>query len=114
MTSNWKAWVNPLTVFTFTAVAFTGVLMFFEVEAGPIKGIHEWMGVAFAIAGGTHLVLHWRVFWAKFKQRETILSLVGVALLCVLLLFASAGGPGEGPEHHGRHGRPPLEESGRN
>lgn len=103
-----RSWSSPLTGITFALVALTGVAMFFHLELPGIKGIHEWIGLAFAAVGVIHVALNWRCFIAYFKQRQTIALLLIVLLASLGLALMSLGGPherhGEGPGY--RHGNP--------
>ncbi len=98
--SKWRAWITPITVWTFIVVAITGIMMLFELRLPYIKGFHEWIGLAFAIAGLFHLITHWRTFCSYFTRRETMLALAGVVVLMLLLSFI--GGDEKGP--HGPNG----------
>jgi hypothetical protein len=104
-----KPWVSALTGFTFAVVAFTGVLMLLDVRLPFMKGLHEWIGLAFAIAGLFHVTLNWRMFCVYLKRREALVSLCAVVLLCLVLLFVGGRGPEEGM-HGGGHGRPQFTE----
>jgi hypothetical protein len=100
-----RTWLSPATAITFAAVAATGILMLVEVESAPIKGIHQWIGLAFAIAGLFHLILNWRAFIRYFRSWTAVASLVAGVALCVALGLTSTG-----EEHHGRgHGGPPAQ-----
>ena len=99
-----RTWLSPITAVTFAAVAVTGVLMFFEVRSRMLHGLHEWVGVAFAVAGLLHLILNWRVFVAYFRRPVAVASVVvGVALCVVVAMFAALGEErehGHGPPSH--------------
>lgn len=97
-----KSWTSPLTGLTFAVVAVTGVAMLFELHLPAIRGLHEWVGLAFAIAGTIHLVLHWRTFIAYFRQAQALAILAIVLVACLALALASLGQP----QQHG-FGPPP-------
>ena len=91
--------MSPVTAIAFTAVAITGVMMLCGVHR-YVKPLHEWMGLAMAIAGCIHLVLNWRALLSYFDRRSAQVAAGLTVLLCLLLLIAgSHGGPGDG--HHG-------------
>lgn len=100
-----RSWISPVTAVAFVGVAVTGVLMLCEVR-GPIKPLHEWMGLVLAIAGCIHLIINWRPLMKYFDKRSARIA-AGVALALSALLLAAGmhGGPPEGEGHHGRdHG----------
>lgn len=95
-----KPVLSPFLLTVFAAVAVTGVLLFFHIKNGPIVVIHEWLGMAFVIAGVLHIVLNFRQFLSYCKLAR---AWIGIVLALVLVgLFALAG-----LNHHGGpHGRP--------
>lgn len=99
-----KTVISPFLLVVFAASAITGVLMFFHIKNGPIVVVHEWLGMAFALAGVLHLVLNFRQLTAYFKTRQSWVALG--AALALVALFVAAGwhGEGEGPRGH----RPPA------
>lgn len=92
-----KSWVSPLTGFSFAIVSVTGMLMLFEVRLPGMKGIHEWVGLLFVIAGAIHLAFNWRAFVAYLRQRKALVVLALVLLFSVGMLAME--GKDEG--HHG-------------
>lgn len=97
--------ISPLVAVSFLAVATTGIMMMLHVRFGSIKAVHEWMGVAMAVAALLHLFINWRVFMALYRHLLAVVAtLAGLLLLGALLLLVPAdkrGGPGD------RHDGPP-------
>ncbi|MBX7259369.1 MAG: DUF4405 domain-containing protein [Candidatus Hydrogenedentes bacterium] len=90
-----KSWVSPLTAFSFVAVGATGTLLLFGVHLPAIKGIHEWLGLLFVIAGLVHVILNWRTLLSYLTAPSALAALAVVVVLGILLSAI----PGEGPEH---------------
>jgi hypothetical protein len=104
----WKPWVSSLTGFTFSIVAFSGVLMLLHVHLPYMKSFHEWVGLLFTCTAVIHLVIHWRSLMEYLKRRAGMVSLVIVVLLCATLM-ALGGGEGERGMHGPQDGRPGVE-----
>lgn len=75
-------WAPPLVIATFLAAGVTGILMFFHLDVGVNKLLHEWIGPAMIAGVGAHVVLNWRPFTADFRRPlpRLVISL-GVFLL---------------------------------
>ncbi len=100
-----RNWLSPLTGLAFGVVSVTGLALLFDLHIGPLKVLHEWMGVLLAFAGILHVAVNWRVFTTYFKHRIAYVMLViGVVLSIGLMLAGNHEGP-EGPGGH--HGPPP-------
>lgn len=99
--SNKKIWLSPVVTISFLAVAVTGILLLVHVKNGPIKVLHEWMGLVFAIAGITHLAFNWGILKAYFKHRGAFLATIIALLLTVLLIIAGLNA--KNPHARGPH-----------
>lgn len=97
MTVSLRAWATPLVVGAFLLMAVTGVLMFFHVNTGLAKGMHEWAGLVMVTGGIAHLWLNWRAFTTYLKRPvgAAIMGLGAVALGVSFLSLGGVGGPGE-------------------
>lgn len=51
-------WATPVTMGAFVLLAVTGVLMFFHLDSGINKEVHEWLGWALVVGGLLHAVVH--------------------------------------------------------
>ena len=89
-----KSWVSPLTAFSFIAVAGTGTLMLLGVHLPAIKGIHEWIGLLFLLAGVLHVVLNWRTLLGHLSSPTALAALALVVALGLALSFVGGSGPG--------------------
>ncbi|MFT7594839.1 MAG: hypothetical protein ACI8R4_002163 [Paracoccaceae bacterium] len=71
-------------------MAVTGILMFFHLDSGLNKVVHEWASWAMVAA---HLAVNYRAFIGYFK-RPMAIGVVGVFALVLGLSFIPAGGGG--------------------
>lgn len=84
-----RKWVTPLTMGAFLLTAATGLGLFFEVEGGFVKPIHEWFSLTLVLGGALHVFDHWKGIrnhlsspWGK------AFVAAGVAMLVVAVLPA--------------------------
>ncbi|MEW8208101.1 MAG: DUF4405 domain-containing protein, partial [Candidatus Thiodiazotropha taylori] len=93
---NTRKWSTPLIIGSGLVVAISGVLMFFGLH-NPIQLAHEWVGMAFALAIGLHVLNHWGGFKKYFSQ-PVALGLVGsVALISSAFMAFSLTDAGASP-----------------
>ena len=91
MSTSMKSWATPLATATFVILAVTGTLMFFKVEAGFIKPVHEWLSWAMTAGVVLHIIANWKSFTGYFS-RKPALAIIGTGLVVALLaVFAPAG-----------------------
>ena len=98
-----RSWVSPITALAFVVVAGTGLLMLLHVRLPGIKGLHEWMGVAFAVAGLLHVVLNWRPLLACLRRRSAAVALGAALVLCVAALLVPEDRDRSGGDRHRGH-----------
>ena len=91
-----RSWATPLVVGSFLLMGASGVAMFFHVETGLMKVLHEWAGWILLVGAGAHLWLNWRAFATYFKRPMAMgIMAVGAVLLGLSALpLAPEGGPG--------------------
>lgn len=91
-----RAWATPLTIGAFVLSATTGVLMFFHVEQGLQKELHEWLGWALVVGVATHLWVNRNAFVKHLRQRSAQV-LIGLFVGLTLVSFAPLGEEEGGP-----------------
>jgi hypothetical protein len=93
---NTRKWSTPIVIGSGIFVTISGVLMFFGVH-NPIQLAHEWVGMAFAVGIGLHILNHWPAFKSYFNQKRplNIIGVVGIASF--LLIGSSMTGTGGSP-----------------
>lgn len=84
---------TQLTAALFLIVAVTGVLMFFHLLKAEVEGIHEWLGLGFAIAVILHLLRNRRPFSLMLAQTRprVLIAAVVVASVGVIALSPPKG-----------------------
>ena len=102
MTNFLRNCATPLSFVTFLAVSVTGLMLMFGVR-GPVGDVHEWIGVAFIVTLGLHLLRNWRGMLAMLSlpRSKAIVGGLGVALAVLILAVTPFGSGGQG---HGFHG----------
>lgn len=91
-----RIWATPLIIGSFLVMGVTGVLMFFHLDSGLNKVIHEWAGWAMLAGFAAHLAINWRPFLAYFK-RPLAAGIMGVGALALAVSFVPAGEGGGSP-----------------
>ncbi|EEW25579.1 DUF4405 domain-containing protein [Rhodobacter ferrooxidans] len=95
MTVSLRAWATPLVIGAFLLMGVTGVLMFFHLNTGLAKELHEWAGLLFVAGGLAHLWLNWRAF-TTYLKRPLASGIMGLGALALGVSFLSLGGGGPG------------------
>jgi hypothetical protein len=91
MSTSMKSWATPLATATFMILAVTGILMFFNIEAGYSKTVHEWLSWAMVAGIMFHITANWKAFTSYFS-RQPALAIIGIGMLVtVLSVFLPAG-----------------------
>ena len=91
-----RDWATPLTIATFTVIAVTGGLMFFHLDSGLNKVVHEWLSWLL----GAGVVLHVIANLAGFRRYLSMPRArwaIGGGLLVLALSFVSLGSTSEPP-----------------
>lgn len=91
-----RSWVTPITAGAFLLSGVTGILIFFHLESGIGKFMHEWLG--WVLLGGA--ALHVVANYAGLKSHLVTLRgqlLVGIFAVALLLSFVPLGGEDEPP-----------------
>ncbi|CUH75149.1 DUF4405 domain-containing protein [Tropicibacter naphthalenivorans] len=100
MSLSLRKWATPLITGAFLLMAVTGTLMFFHLEVGLTKPVHEWAGWLLVGAAAFHIAMNWRAFTCYFKRPLALAVMgIGAVTLAVTLLMpaedpAASGGPG--------------------
>ncbi len=100
--SKLRSFATPLTIGTFVIMGITGVLMFFHLNTGGNKVVHEFVGLLMVVAVLLHLVPNWRAFTCYFK-RPVALAVMGISVVLLGLSFSTLStsdrnGPGGRPD----------------
>lgn len=92
-----RRYATPTTAVLSVVVAVTGVILFFHLAKEPAETIHEWLGMAFAMAAILHVVRHRGSFAQLLRQRHMLALMaataVGVAAFVALVPPKPPGNP---------------------
>ncbi len=88
-----RSWATPLVIGSFLVMAVTGVLIFFHLDSGLNKTLHEWAGLALLAGAVAHVTLNWRAF-ALYFRRPLARVLIGSGALVLALSFIPLPGSG--------------------
>ena len=58
--NKWHDWATPLTTGAFALSAVTGILLFFKVQFGLVKPVHEWLSWLLVIGAIFHVIVNRR------------------------------------------------------
>lgn len=86
-----RNWVTPITAGAFLLSAVTGVLIFFHIDSGANKFVHEWL--SWVLLGGA--LLHSTANFSGLKvhlQTSRGKALIGVFVAALALSFTPLGG----------------------
>lgn len=81
-----REWATPAALGVFALMSLTGLLMFFHVDSGLQKTIHEWAGWAVVAFVALHAVAN----WAGFKRYFTLKGRAPVILAACALVMAGS------------------------
>lgn len=89
--------VTPLTAAVFLVIGVSGLMIFFGIQEGLVKELHEWLGVGFVVVAVLHLAKNWRPFTLMLRRPAMLGSSAAVAAItAVFITGAVMGGAGGG------------------
>lgn len=98
MSTSMKSWATPLAIGSFIILAVTGLLMFFKLEGGYIKPVHEWLSWLMVAGVVLHTVANWKAFLSYFSKIPAV-SIISVAVVVTALaVFMPASREGGNPK----------------
>ena len=95
MTPISREWATPLTIGAFALMAVTGLLMFFHLDNGLQKSVHEWLGWLLVAAVAVHAAANWLGFKRYFQRLgrgQAILAVCALALVGSFFIAAPTAG----------------------
>ncbi len=81
-----RDWATPLTIGSFTLMACTGILMFFHLDTGLNKEVHEWLGWALVAGVATHVTANLSSF-KRYLSKPAALGIIGVFMAILVASF---------------------------
>lgn len=90
-----REWATPLVIGAFALMGVTGTLMFFHLDNGLQKDVHEWAGWVMLAGVGLHAVANWPAFKRYFQRLNKGALLIGAFVLFVAGSFFLGSSEGE-------------------
>jgi hypothetical protein len=81
-----RTWSTPLTIGSFTLMALTGVMMFFDVVPGYVTFAHEWFSWLFLLGAGGHMAVNFRPLT---KHLQSNWGRANVAIFAIVLVVST-------------------------
>ena len=78
-------------------IGVSGVMLFFHFEDGLVKGVHEWLGMAFTVVMLVHLAMNWKAFKQHFRKPAAWVGTGVVSAISVMFLVTALTQPNESP-----------------
>jgi hypothetical protein len=89
--------ITPITGALSLVIGLSGVMLFFHLGEELVKNLHEWLGMAFAVAILAHLSLNWTAFKQHFRKPAAWTGFAVVSAICIIFLAASISIPHHNP-----------------
>jgi hypothetical protein len=97
MSVSMKSWATPLAFGSFIILAVTGLLMFFKIEGGYIKPVHEWLSWLMVAGVALHTIANWKAFLSYFSKIPAV-SIISIGVIVTALaVFMPASREGGNP-----------------
>ncbi len=91
-----RPWITPLVIGSFLLLTVTGVLMFFHLDSGLNKTVHEWLSWVMVAGVALHIALNLPAFKRYLTQR-TARWVIGVFVAVLALSFIRLPGASSEP-----------------
>jgi len=85
--SKLREWATPIIIGAFALSAVTGVMLFFKIQLGFVKPVHEWLSWLLVIGAILHMIVN-RPFFMKYISKPVGRSILifFFLLICVSML----------------------------
>lgn len=87
-----REWATPLAIGAFAIMSVTGILMFFHLDSGLNKLVHEWASWIMVAGVGVHVAVNWRPFKNYFLSSLPGRTVIGLGFLVLAVSFLPLGG----------------------
>ncbi len=93
MPSFLSRYATPLTIGLFLVSLVSGVALFFHVQSGLFKSMHEWLSLVLIVPVGLHVWKNWRPMLSYMKRAPLAIALVlSLAVSGVFMANAAMSG----------------------
>ena len=90
-----REWATPITIGAFALSAVTGIMLFFRIELGLIKPVHEWLSWLLVIGTIFHLIANWKAS-IKYISKPIGKGILIFFLVLICVAFIPLGGKSKG------------------
>ncbi|MCE5212954.1 MAG: DUF4405 domain-containing protein [Deltaproteobacteria bacterium] len=94
-TNKLREWATPITIGAFALSAVTGIMLFFKVELGLIKPVHEWLSWLLVIGTILHLIANWKAS-VHYISKPVGKGILIFFLVLIFSAFIPLGGESKG------------------
>lgn len=94
-----QKWATPVTIGAFVVSAVSGVLLFFHLNFGLVRVVHEWGSWFLVIGALFHVIGSWRQFIRYFSKPAAWAIMAAFVLLLIVSLLSTGGGRGRKFSH---------------
>ena len=91
-----RTWSTPLIMGSALVVAISGVMLFYHLQSGLVKSMHEWLGLLFVAAIVLHVLNHWMPVSRYLKNRQA-LGIIAVVVITAAGWIITNGTTEENP-----------------
>ncbi|WP_292002097.1 DUF4405 domain-containing protein [Chlorobium sp.] len=98
MSTTMRSWATPLAIGSFIILAVTGILMFFKIEGGYIKPVHEWLSWLMVAGVALHTIANWKVFVSYFSKIPALSIISMGVIVTALAVFMPVSREGGNPK----------------
>jgi hypothetical protein len=93
--SKMRTWATPITIGAFILTAVTGIMLFFKLNLGMAKVVHEWL--SWLLVAGTifHVIANWKFmtnYLGSHLGRGIIAVFIIITAACLIPFGDSQGG----------------------
>lgn len=89
-----REWATPITIGVFAIMSVTGILMFFHLNTGLNKPVHQWAGLVMVAGVALHVAVNWRAFQIYFLSGVLGRAIIGLGIAVLALSFLPLGAKG--------------------
>lgn len=89
--------ITPLTLGAFLLSAVTGVLLFFHLDSGANKLVHEWLSWLLLLGAALHITIHAGAIKCYLQSKPGLLIVSACLLLLALSFLPISSGAGKPP-----------------
>lgn len=95
-----RQWATPITIGAFALSAITGIMLFFKVQLGLIKPVHEWLSWLLVLGTVFHIIANWQAT-VKYVSKPIGKGILIFFLILICVSFIPNNGQGQSNHRSG-------------